>query len=212
MWFSAYELIAVEDGRRVAQRLVPVAEIGAAIADLSEPQLLAATTLVSRIGATRPPLTLGDRVLRFDQPAVAGILNVTPDSFSDGGKLQDDPVAAAHAGFDMTAKGAALIDVGGESTRPGAPVVWEGDEIARVVPVIEQLAKSGTLVSIDTRKAGVMEAALAAGAAIVNDVAALLWDDRALDVVARAGCPGGADALARSEEGPARRQRLSATC
>ena len=67
--------------------------------------------------------------------------------------------------------------------------MWEGDEISRVVPVIERLARSGTLVSIDTRKAAVMEAALAAGAAIVNDVSALLWDDRALEVVAKAGCP-----------------------
>lgn len=89
----------------------------------------------------------------------------------------------------MAEAGAALIDVGGESTRPGAATVWEGDEITRVVPVIERLARSGTLVSIDTRKAGVMEAALGAGAAIVNDVAALLWDDRALEVVAKAGCP-----------------------
>jgi dihydropteroate synthase len=89
----------------------------------------------------------------------------------------------------MAAMGAAVIDLGGESTRPGAPPVWEGDEVARTAPVIARLATGGALVSIDTRKAAVMEAALAAGAGIVNDVAALLWDDRALDVVARAGCP-----------------------
>ena len=89
----------------------------------------------------------------------------------------------------MAVAGAALVDVGGESTRPGAPVVWEGDEIARVVPVVERLARAGTLVSIDTHKAAVMAAALAAGAQIVNDVSALLWDDRALEVVAKAGCP-----------------------
>jgi len=89
----------------------------------------------------------------------------------------------------MTVKGAALIDVGGESTRPKAPLVWEGDEIKRVVPVIERLVKSGTLVSADTRKAAVMEAALASGAAIVNDVSALYWDDRSTEVVVRAGCP-----------------------
>jgi dihydropteroate synthase len=132
---------------------------------------------------------LGERVLRLDQPLVAGILNVTPDSFSDGGAHADDPAAAAGAGVDMAVAGAALIDLGGESTRPGAAAVWEGDEIARIVPVVERLAASGTPVSIDTRKAGVMEAALAAGATIVNDVSALLWDDRALAVVARAGCP-----------------------
>ena len=127
----------------------------------------------------------------FDQPLIAGILNVTPDSFSDTARsICSDPAAAASGGRShMAAAGAALIDVGGESTRPGAALVWEEDEVKRVVPVIERLASAGTLVSVDTRKAIVMEAALAAGAAIVNDVSALLWDDRALAVVARAGCP-----------------------
>jgi dihydropteroate synthase len=91
--------------------------------------------------------------------------------------------------MDMLQAGAALIDVGGESTRPGAKPVWEGDEIERIRPVIELLAASGAAVSIDTRKAGVMEAALDAGAALVNDVSALSWDDRALEVVAKRGCP-----------------------
>jgi dihydropteroate synthase len=179
-WFAAYEVI--EGSRR---RTMPIATFEAGLGRDDE----RAALLHARITAPRPALTLGERVLRFDQPSVAGILNVTPDSFSDGGKLQDDPVAAANAGFDLAVKGAAIIDVGGESTRPGAPLVWEGDEIKRVVPVIERLAKSGTLVSADTRKASVMEAALAAGAGLVNDVSALLWDDRALQVVAQAGCP-----------------------
>ena len=178
LWFSAYEVI--EDG---ARRAVAIADLPPLLSDERVAKLHAAIT------APRAPLMLGDRTLRFDQPLVAGILNVTPDSFSDGGTLQDEPAAAASAGVALAAAGAALIDVGGESTRPGAPTVWEGDEIARVVPVVERLARSGTLVSIDTRKAGVMEAALAAGAAVVNDVSALLWDDRALDVVAKAGCP-----------------------
>lgn len=176
LWFAAYEV--VERGRR---RSVPVAEV----ATLGE----SALALHARITAPRAPLTLGTRTLRFDQPLVAGILNVTPDSFSDGGAHHDDPAAAASAGVAMAAAGAALVDLGGESTRPGAPVVWEGDETLRVVPVIERLARAGTLVSIDTRKAAVMEAALAAGAQIVNDVSALLWDERALAVVAKAGVP-----------------------
>jgi dihydropteroate synthase len=179
-WFSAWELIAVENGKRVLQRTIP-------IADLPDDERLQA--IAARIVASRPPLQLGERVLRFDQPQVMGILNMTPDSFSDGGKHVDDAEAAAAAGVGMAAEGAALIDVGGESTRPGAQEVWEGDEIKRVVPVIERLARSGTLVSADTRKAGVMEAALATGAHIVNDVSALLWDDRALEIVARAQCP-----------------------
>jgi dihydropteroate synthase len=170
-WFAAYELVG-DAGRQV----VPVAEIDrhGEHAAMTSP---------------RPPITLGERVLRFDQPQVMGILNVTPDSFSDGGRHSGDPAAAAEAGVDMLAHGAAVIDLGGESTRPGATTVWEGDEIARVVPVVERLARSGTPVSIDTRKAAVMEAALAAGATMVNDVSALLWDERAVEVVGRAACP-----------------------
>ncbi len=175
-WFAAYEVIEAD-----TRRTVPVADI-ASLGDR-------AAVLHAAITAPRAPLQLGERTLRLDQPLVAGILNVTPDSFSDGGRHSDDPAAAAAAGVDMAAAGAALIDLGGESTRPGAAQVWEGDEIARIVPVVERLARSGTPVSIDTRKAAVMEAALAAGAHLVNDVSALLWDDRALAVVAQAQCP-----------------------
>ncbi len=180
LWFSAYELIAVEGGKRVRQRVVSIAEVEA------DPRL---ARIAARITAPRAPLTLGTRTLRFDQPQVMAILNMTPDSFSDGGKHLGDPAAAARSGVDMGIAGAAILDIGGESTRPGAETVWEGDEIARVVPVIERLAASGAAVSIDTRKAAVMQAALAAGAHLVNDVSALLYDDRALDVVVRAGCP-----------------------
>ncbi|MEH3046463.1 dihydropteroate synthase [Sphingomonas adhaesiva] len=175
-WFAAYEV--TEAGTR---RIVPVADI----ATLGE----RAATLHARITAPRAPWALGGRTLRFDQPAVAGILNVTPDSFSDGGAHVDDAAGAAAAGMAMAAVGAAVIDVGAESTRPGAALVWEEDEARRAVPVVERLARAGALVSIDTRKAPVMEAALAAGAGIVNDVSALLWDERALDVVVRSGAP-----------------------
>jgi dihydropteroate synthase len=175
-WFAAYEVI--EHG---ARRVVPVTEIAA----LGE----RAALLHARITAPRPALALGERTLRFDQPLVAGILNMTPDSFSDGGATRDDPAAAATAGMIMAENGAAMIDVGGESTRPGAALVWEEDEVKRVTPVIERLIAAGALVSIDTRKALVMERALAAGAQIVNDVSALLWDERAVQVVVRAGCP-----------------------
>ncbi|GGO99471.1 dihydropteroate synthase [Stakelama pacifica] len=189
LWFAAYELIAVSVARRIVQATIPVAALPALIAALSESQAERLSEQAERIAAQRPAIHAGDRVLRFDQPLVMGILNMTPDSFSDGGRHLDDVEGAANAGFDMSAAGAAIIDVGGESTRPGSETVWEGDEIRRTVPVVERLAASGVAVSIDTRKAGVMEAALAAGAHIVNDVAALLWDDRAVGVVARAGCP-----------------------
>ena len=186
-WFAAWELIAVEAGRRLHRETVPVALLEKRAAELHQGEALVA--LAARITGHRAPLALGERVLRFDQPQVMGILNLTPDSFSDGGAHFADPAGAAEAAVGMAAAGAAVIDIGGESTRPGAATVWEGDEIARVAPVIERLRGAGTLVSIDTRKAAVMEAALAAGAHIVNDVAALLYDDRALEVVVRAGCP-----------------------
>lgn len=183
-WFAAYELLAPGLGATV-----PLADFPRLLEGVSSTQADQLQTLHARITAPRAPIACGERMLRLDQPLVAGILNCTPDSFSDGGRNGSDPEAIAAAGHRMAEAGAALIDVGGESTRPGAATVWEGDEIARVVPVIERLAASGTPVSIDTRKAAVMEAAVAAGAHIVNDVAALLFDPRALEVVARAGCP-----------------------
>lgn len=113
-----------------------------------------------------------------------GILNVTPDSFSDGG-VHADPVAA---GLRMVAEGAAWIDVGGESTRPGAAPVEEAEERARVIPVIRALADRGVSISIDTRHAGVAAAAIEAGARLVNDVSAGADPDM-FAVVARAGVP-----------------------
>ena len=182
VWFSAVEIIRVENGKRVEQRLVPVDRIDEALDDQGRAQL-------ARITAPRPQITLGERVIRFDQPSAMAILNVTPDSFSDGGRHVGDPEAAAAAGVAMAEAGAAIIDVGGESTRPGAATVWEGDEIARIAPVIERLARAGVAVSADTRKAAVMRAALGAGAAMINDVSALTYDPEALAAVAAAGCP-----------------------
>ena len=189
IWFQAYELTARHGGERVARVTVPVAGFDEAVATLREPLAARAKALAKNISAPRAPVAMGERTLRFDAPQVMGILNVTPDSFSDGGKHSHDPQAAADAGFAMAAAGAALVDVGGESTRPRAAKVWEGDEIARVVPVIEKLAAAGVAVSIDTRKAAVMEAALAAGAKVINDVSALRHDPRAMEVAARANCP-----------------------
>jgi len=178
-WFASVELLRIEGGRRVASELVPVEGIESRFDDAMAADWAALT-------GVRAPLVLGSRTVRLDQPQVMGIINATPDSFSDGGIYADAGVAAA-AGSDMAAEGAAIIDVGGESTRPGAKPVWEGDEAERVVPVIEQLAASGTAVSVDTRKASVMEAAIGAGAQLVNDVSALTFDPRSAGVVAAAG-------------------------
>ena len=118
---------------------------------------------------------------------IMGILNVTPDSFSDGGRFLD-PGAAVERALEMASDGADWIDIGGESTRPGAQEVLADEEIKRVVPVIEALSKHGLVVSIDTMKASVAEAAIGSGAAIVNDVSALS-DPRMASVVAKAGVP-----------------------
>lgn len=185
LWFAGFE-IRDRCGNRLT---IGVAEFDAFAEQLGTGQRERLRLLRDRTVATRPAMTLGERVLRFDQPQVMAILNVTPDSFSDGGRHMADPAGAAGAGLDMAAAGAAVVDLGGESTRPGAATVWEGDEIARVVPVVERLSAAGVAVSIDTRKAAVMERALAAGAHLVNDVAALAFDGRALAVVADAGCP-----------------------
>jgi dihydropteroate synthase len=185
LWYQGVE---VRRPGRMAEQ-VPVAALAGWLGRLSDAERHDAEAQLAGFARVHPPLTLGDRTIRFDTPQVMGILNMTPDSFSDGGRHGDDPEQAAGAGFAMGLAGAAIIDVGGESTRPGADKVWEGDEIRRVVPVVERLARSGAVISVDTRKASVMEAALAAGAGIVNDVSALRHDPRSLDVVARAGCP-----------------------
>ncbi|HWH17214.1 MAG TPA: dihydropteroate synthase [Allosphingosinicella sp.] len=183
-WFSAVEIDTLDGNSRVSTELVPVEAMGEAVERLGDEVRQAWINLTTG----RPPLTLGARMVRLDQPQVMGIVNVTPDSFSDGGR-HGDAAGAAEAGFAMASAGAAIVDVGGESTRPGARPVWEGDEVERVLPVVQRLAASGTAVSIDTRKAAVMEAALGAGAAMVNDVSALTWDPLAAGVVAKAGCP-----------------------
>ncbi|MBU0557013.1 MAG: dihydropteroate synthase [Alphaproteobacteria bacterium] len=189
IWFQGVEVRWVGGDGSTGKIQVPVHALADWQGRLSDAQLARVEAQMAGLTAARLPLSLGERIVRFDTPQVMGILNMTPDSFSDGGKLIGDAERAADAGFAMQLAGASVIDVGGESTRPGAETVWEGDEIARTVPVIERLARSGIVVSIDTRKAAVMEAALAAGAGIVNDVTGLTHDPRALEVVAKAGCP-----------------------
>lgn len=125
-------------------------------------------------------------VLPDSRPAIMGILNVTPDSFSDGGVHFDRDVAI-NAGIRMAAEGAQVVDVGGESTKPGSPGVSVAEELSRVIPVVEGLVKSHVSVSIDTRKPEVARQALAAGASILNDVSGLR-DPEMIAVAAEAGC------------------------
>jgi dihydropteroate synthase len=127
--------------------------------------------------------------LEVQLPCVMGILNVTPDSFSDGGRFTQLDAAVAQ-GVAMARDGAAIIDVGGESTRPGSDRVSLDEELARVLPVIERLrAETSAVISIDTYKAEVARQALAAGAALVNDVSALRMDPAMVEVVAETGAP-----------------------
>lgn len=112
------------------------------------------------------------RQLDLSEPLIMGIVNVTPDSFSDGGRYAGTPEAIAH-GLELLEQGADILDIGGESTRPGAAEVTEQEELERVVPVVEALAKTGAVISVDTSKAGVIREAVKAGAHIINDVRAL---------------------------------------
>jgi dihydropteroate synthase len=133
-------------------------------------------------------LDCGGRILRLDRPQVMGIVNVTPDSFSDGGTHASTDAAVAH-GLALAGEGADILDIGGESTRPGAAEVPLDEELRRVIPVIERLAKETALpISVDTSKPEVMRAAVAAGAGMVNDVYALRREG-ALDAAAELGVP-----------------------
>lgn len=185
VYASRFALIEREGGRITARRHFSVPELQAALPALPA----AAQAQWDALRRVHPPLQCGTRTLRLDQPQVMGILNVTPDSFSDGGEFLDRPdVAAAHAAAMLEA-GAAMIDIGGESTRPGAPAVWEGEELKRVIPIVERVAAMGAAISIDTRRPVVMEAAIAAGAHLFNDVSALRHDPRSLELAAASGIP-----------------------
>ncbi|GEN98334.1 dihydropteroate synthase [Novosphingobium sediminis] len=189
VYASRFALIVREGAKVVSRRRFAADEANAVLDALPDAVAAEAQTQWANLKAQHGPLTCGARTVRLDQPQVMGILNVTPDSFSDGGKFLDKPEAALEHAAAMLEAGAAIIDVGGESTRPGAPAVWEGDEVKRVVPVIAKLASSGAAISIDSRRSTVLAEALAAGAHIVNDVSALRHDPRSIEVVAASGVP-----------------------
>ncbi len=188
IWFSQLELVLRAGADRIASVVMPVRDMAnwsALLAPALVPEWQAAW---HNIITPRSPISVDGKTLGFAKPGVMGILNVTPDSFFDGGQFAGvaDAAAAAHT---MMAAGAAIIDCGAESTRPGAKPVWEGDEIARLQPVLEVLKGSSGWLSADTRKAAVMRMALAAGAQIINDVSGLRHESESLSVVATAGCP-----------------------
>jgi dihydropteroate synthase len=172
--FTAAELI--EGTPRSAKRaLFPASEL----ARSREPDL---TEMLKRITEPRPPFA----GLSLTRPLIMGIVNVTPDSFSDGGLYDTAEGAIVHAA-ELASAGADIVDVGGESTRPGSDAVGEDEELARVLPVLEGLCGLHAAISIDTRKARVARAAANAGAKIFNDVSALTYDRESIGAVAETG-------------------------
>jgi len=181
--------LVLRDGRSVEERITGTREvIEGALARLSGALADEGAAQWANLAKSHAPLQLGARTVRLDQPQVMGILNTTPDSFSDGGQHDSPEAGRAHAAAMLEA-GAAIIDIGGESTRPGAAATFEDEEIRRVVPAIEYCADMGAAISLDSRRAGVLAAGLSAGAHMVNDVSALRYDPRSKEVVATEGCP-----------------------
>ncbi|QDH35488.1 dihydropteroate synthase [Porphyrobacter sp. YT40] len=181
--------LVVREGGAVAERIVGTPRmIEAALARLSGALAEEGAEQWRNLAKSHAPLQLGSRTVRLDQPQVMGILNVTPDSFSDGGQHDQIEAGRAYAAAMLEA-GAAIIDIGGESTRPGAAATFEDEEIRRVVPAVEYCASMGAAISVDTRRAGVLAAALSAGAHMANDVSALRYDPRSIELVATEGCP-----------------------
>lgn len=173
--------ICLREGGRTFLAVAPFAELLEWSEGEGEAVARHVSRLVHAIGRRRPDWG----GIAMDRPRIMGIVNATPDSFSDGGDNLDPAIAIAH-GREMVEAGADIVDVGGESTRPGAREVSEDEELARVLPVVRGLAEKGVTVSIDTRHARVMGAAVDAGARIINDITALRGDG-ALVAAARSG-------------------------
>jgi len=181
----AFTLVAatgLEGGRSQVSAIASLAEFEAWIAGPGARFAERARRHLALLSAPRAPWA----GFELDRPLIMGILNVTPDSFSDGGKWFETGRAIAH-GESLLAQGADIIDVGGESTRPGADELGPDEEIRRVEPVVRALAQARAVVSIDTRHKAVMEATLDAGAQIVNDVSALTHDAESAALIARRG-------------------------
>ena len=182
--FAGVEVSLRASGGGIERGEAPLGEFRAWAAGQPAPVGQQATALLGRICAPRPAI----EGLTFDRPLVMGVINVTPDSFYDGGSHFDSAAAVAQ-GQRLAEEGADLLDIGGESTRPGSDPTDVAEELRRVLPVIEGLRDLPVPLSIDTRRARVMTAALEAGARAINDITALTSDPNSLAVVAAAGVP-----------------------
>jgi dihydropteroate synthase len=179
--FGRCEIVWRDAGRVAARERVPAEAVEDRVAARTSALAADGAACLARLEAPRVPFA-GQGM---DRPKIMGVINVTPDSFSDGGD-RFDPGRAAEDGLAMAEAGADLVDVGGESTRPGADPVPVAEELRRTVPIVRRLAGLGLTVSIDSRRAEVMAAALDAGARVVNDVTALAGDPDSLAVAAGA--------------------------
>ena len=181
--FAHVELI-VRHGERIERAFAPLAEAMAWGLERSRAAAEAVDRQLAALTRARAPFA----GVALDRPRIMGVVNVTPDSFSDGGDFLD-PAAAIARARALREAGAEFLDIGGESTRPGAAPVPPGEEEARILPVVRALAGEGAVVSVDTRHARVMRAAIAAGAAVVNDISGLTGDPDSLRAVAETGAP-----------------------
>jgi dihydropteroate synthase len=182
--FTLVEVLGLGPDRRPVSVTAPIAEFESWIAGAGARFARRAGERLALLSTPRAPWA----GFTLDRPLIMGVLNVTPDSFSDGGRWLD-PKRAIARGRALLSAGADIIDVGGESTRPGADELPPGEEVRRVEPVVRALAQAGAVVSIDTRHKTVMDAALDAGASIVNDVSALTGDPESLPLIARREVP-----------------------
>lgn len=182
--FNMVKVIFRQTGARYEEVLVPIFKLDQFASGLSAIQQQKVSVLFRKISDARPAMG----PLEWGWPLLQGIVNVTPDSFSDGGQYNSPGLAIDHA-RSLIRAGADIIDIGGESTRPGSSRVTVDEELDRVMPVIEGLSDISVPISIDTRSRQVMECALKAGAGIINDVSALSHDNHALEYMSGQDCP-----------------------
>lgn len=188
IYFAAVRIIS-RTKRGVAEEIVSIVELDNFLKKKSKTVAKKIKTLLNNIESPRVALILNNgSVIRWQKPVIQGVLNVTPDSFSDGGQYSDIELALSHV-HEMISAGADIIDIGGETTKPGAQSVSIKSEQSRVLPVIKSLATLGFPLSIDSRNAEVMNDAILNGAHIINDVSALGHDLKSIEVVKKKDVP-----------------------
>lgn len=181
-YFSAIKIIS-RDNNNFEEEIINVDQIEDYLKSQSAEKSQKIRDILVQIERERPPLKLKDgHVINWNKPVIQGVLNVTPDSFSDGGEFEDSEKSVVHAKY-MIGAGADIIDIGGETTKPGAAPVSIEDEKERVLPVIEKLADLDIPISIDSRNSGVMLDAVKSGAHIINDVSALEHDPQSINTL-----------------------------